>query len=257
MSVYIVDTECTDLKEPEVIELAWIRPHAVEDIAGASDRIPTPLVPMREAPGDSRSFVQRYQPKKPSSFGALNVHHILPAELEGCAPAAEAKLPGDCAYIVAHNADHDWKCLGAPAHVKRICTDAMARWAWPEADSYALGALLYMLLGPTQQTRERLRNAHSALADVENCAILLERILATRPEITTWSQLYAYSEQCRIPRVMPIGEKQGLKGLTLDEAVEADPGFCDWCLRQDWLDPYLAEGLRQAIKRMHAKWGAA
>lgn len=46
---------------------------------------------------------------------------------------------------------------------------------------------------------------------------------------------------------MPIGEKQGLKGLLLSEAVDADPGFIDWCFRQSWLDPYLRKGLENAI----------
>jgi hypothetical protein len=53
---------------------------------------------------------------------------------------------------------------------------------------------------------------------------------------------------------MPIGEKQGLKGLTLDEAYEQDPGFVDWCLRQSWLDDYLRKGLKAAIARVDAKW---
>lgn len=243
--VYIADTECTSLDAPEVIELAWLKLAPTSGLAGASDAIPQPLLK------DAETYERRYQPKKPSTYGALCVHHILPVELEGCWPSELAKLPEDCEYIVAHNADHDWKCLGSPPAVKRIDTCSIARWLWQDTDAYSQSALLYYLLGPTPETRKRLQSAHSAAVDVMNCALLLEGILAAKPDITTWSQLYAYSEQCRIPRTMPIGEKQGVKGLTLDEAVEYDMGFVDWCLRQSFVDDYLKTGLRQAIERYH------
>jgi hypothetical protein len=56
---------------------------------------------------------------------------------------------------------------------------------------------------------------------------------------------------------MPIGDKQGLKGMPLDEAYEADPGFIGWCLRQDWIDDYFRKGLEQAIERVNRKWTGA
>lgn len=113
------------------------------------------------------------------------------------------------------------------------------------------------MLGAKPSTRERLKDAHSALADVENNVTLLEHLLRDAPKaIATWSELYAYSEECRIPRVMPIGDKQGVKGLTLDDAYQADPGFIDWCLRQAWLDDYLRKGLEMAIERAEARWRA-
>ena len=252
----LLDTETTDKDdEREIIEAAWIRPIEVGDLAGPSDRIPRPIIPEAiEAPNaDGLAFVQRYKPSRPIGLGAMAVHHILPSELEDCPPSSEFALP-TCLYIVGHNIDFDWQAAGSPPGVKRICTDAMARYVWPDAESYSQSALLYYLLGPTPETRAMLLNAHSALIDVENCAVLLEKILDERPEISTWSQLHEYSEACRIPRVMPIGEKQGVKGMTLDEAVEYDLGFVNWCLRQDWIDDYLRKGLEQAIERVNAKW---
>lgn len=244
------DTEMTDKDDArEIIEAAWIRP-LVSDLPGESDRIPRPLL---EQPCES--FVRRYRPTKPISYGAMAVHHILPSELEDRPPSSSFAIPEDVQYIVGHNIDFDWQAAGSPPWVKRICTDAMARYVWPDLDAYSQSALLYYVLGPTPETRERLRNAHSALADVLNNVLLLEKILEAKPEITTWSALYAYSEQCRIPRVMPIGERQGVKGMTLDEALEFDPSFVDWCLRQDWLDPYLRKGLEQAIARANQRWG--
>lgn len=248
----ILDTETTS-KEPgrEIIEAAWLRPVGVLDLAGPSEGIPNPLLT-----DEPERFEQRYRPETPTTFGALAVHNILPSEIEDCPPSAEFKLPDGVEYIVGHNIDFDWEAAGSP-DVKRICTYAMAQWTWPDADSYSQSALLYMLLGPTPETRELLKGAHGAMTDVENNARLLERILAAKPEITTWSALYEYSEACRIPRTMPLGEKQGVKGMMLDEAVEADRGFVDWCLRQDWIDDYLRRGLNAAILRVEAKWNAA
>lgn len=243
----ILDTETTDRDEGrEVIEAAWLRPEGVLDLAGPSAGIPQPL-----AEHIAERFVQRYKPARALSLGAMAVHHILPSELEGCPPPSEFSLPEGVEYIVGHNIDFDWEAIGRP-NVKRICTYAMAGWVWQDADSYSQSALLYLLRGQNEFTRELLRSAHSALADVENNALLLQEILEAKPEITTWAQLYEFSEACRIPRLMPIGEKQGVKGLTLDEAVDADPGFVDWCLRQSFIDDYLKTGLRKAIQRAGA-----
>lgn len=246
----IFDTECTGLGDDrEIIEAAWLRPSQQEDLAGPADAIPLDG-------WQDEVWSQRYRPAGRIDYGAMAVHHILPDELEDCPPSSEFALPAGIEYIVAHNVDFDWEAAGKP-NVKRICTCAMARWVWPDADSHSQSALIYLLLGPTAETRELLKGAHGALTDVENNARLLDCILAARPEITTWSQLYEYSEACRIPRVMPIGEKQGVKGLTLDEAVEMDGGFVDWCLRQSFVDDYLKRGLREAIQRVNEKWNAA
>lgn len=243
------DTETTDKDdEREIIEAAWLRPAGVADLAGPSEGIPRPLI---ERIADR--FEQRYKPSRRIGLGAMAVHHILPSELEDCPPSSQFVLPADVEYIVGHNVDFDWQAAGRP-DVKRICTDAMARYVWPDADSYSQSALLYYVLGPKPSTRRLLKDAHSALADVTNNVLLLEKILDERPEIETWSQLYAYSEACRIPRVMPIGEKQGVKGMTLDEAVDYDPGFCEWCLRQAFIDEYLKTGLRQAFERANQRW---
>jgi exodeoxyribonuclease X len=248
--VYFFDTETTSLNpDREVIEAAWIRAQDMVDLAGPCERIASPIV------GADGRFWERYKPSRPITLGSIAVHHILPAELEGCPPPSRFVLPPDAVYIVGHNVDFDWEAIGKPANVKRIDTDCMARYVYPDLDSYSQSALLYHLLGAKPETRERLKNAHSALQDVENNVVLLEHILRDVPQpIETWSELYAYSEACRIPRVMPIGDKQGLKGMPLDEAYEADPGFIGWCLRQDWIDDYFRKGLEQTIERAEAKW---
>lgn len=244
MTALIFDTEWTDRESREVIEVAWLRFPDVFDLAGPSDRIPEIDLPK------ATCFREFYKPTRPISYGAMAVHHILPHELENCAPSGTFELPPGVEYLVGHSVDEDWKAIGSPANVKRICTRAIADWLWPEADSYALSALLYMLNGPNEITREMVRGAHSAYRDVFNTAVLLHYILKARPEIETWSQLWAYSEECRIPRVMPLGVQQGVKGVTIDEAVRIDPSFCEWCLEQHFVDEYLKRGIRRAFERM-------
>ncbi|HLF12101.1 MAG TPA: 3'-5' exonuclease, partial [Gammaproteobacteria bacterium] len=221
----------------EIIEAAWIRASEPTD-----DRLASPLI------GDE-VFCQRYKPVRPITLASLSVHHILPSELDGCPPSSECKLPADTTYIIGANIDFDWEAIGKP-DVKRIDTCAMARYVYTEADSHTQSALLYHVLGAKPGTRERLKNAHSALADVENNVVLLEHLLRDAPKsIATWSELHAYSEECRIPRLMPLGDKQGLKGLTLDDAVKKDRGFCDWVCQQKWADAYLVKGIKLAIER--------
>lgn len=229
----IFDTETTSKNDDrEIVEAAWIRP-------AGGDVIPRPLLEHVD-----EDFAGRFQPAKPIEHGAMAVHHILPLELEHCPASADFALPDGIEYVVGHNIDFDWHAAGAPAAVKRICTDAMARWTWPGADSYSQSALLYMLLGATPETRELLKGAHGATVDVLNNARLLEAILDARPEIRTWSALYEFSEACRVPPAIPFGK---WKGSTLAEVVECDPGYVDWMLRQEWLDPYLRYGLWQAM----------
>ncbi len=234
--VLIFDTETTDKDEPELIEAAWLQVQCVNDLAGKSDQIPAPF-------WLDESFVRRYRASKAITYGAMAVHHILPSELEDCEPSSSFSLPEDTDYIVGHNIDFDWRVAGEPP-IKRICTDAMARYVWQDADSYSQSALLYMTCGATPKVRYWLKDAHSALADVENCARLLEQILVAKPEIETWASLHVYSEACRIPRVMPFGKA---RGELLTDLVGSDFGYCQWLLDQDWIDPYLRAGINQAL----------
>jgi exodeoxyribonuclease X len=244
MTAYIVDTETTDKDAPEVIGVAWIQLATQLDLAGESDRIF-----LEEA----QFFEQRYKPSQPSAFGAIAVHHILPSELENCPPSSEAKLPDDCTYMIGHSIDYDWQALGSP-DVKRICTRAMAEHVWPDADSYSQSALIYRLLGAIPETRERLRNAHSAATDCENNLILLRHIWREKWDITTWSALWDFSEFCRIPLVMPITKARG------EKLTDIDDGLLNWCLNQHWLPdehPYLYKGLTREYERRQEEYQQA
>lgn len=239
---YIFDTELTDRENGEIIEAAWLRIESVTDLFGEHlDDIPSPL-PICE------QFQQRYKPVKQTTFGALAVHHILPSELEHCRPSSEFALPADTEYLIGHSIDTDWTAAGAPAHIKRIDTCVMAKWIWQDADGYSQSALLYRLLGPLPETRERLLFAHSALVDVQNNLRLLEFILEAKPEIRAWAALHAFSEECRIPRTCPF---KRWDGMLLEDM---DDGAIGWCLRQDFIDPYFRIGLERVIERRRAAY---
>ena len=218
----ILDTETTDKELPEVIELAW-RGFALGPVIG----------------GLSGRGSARFKPKSPSKWGALATHHILMEELEGLPPSAGALAEVPAAdYWIGHNVDFDWKALDMPP-VKRICTLAMARRLWPEVDSHSLTALMYFVCGATAATREVVRHAHGAAADVEMCGEILRAIIAVA-KVNSLEQLYMFSEEARIPTHWTFGKFK-------DQPIEAaDRGYANWCRRQPDFDPYVLEALRRA-----------
>ena len=211
----IFDTEATGIKEPVLIEAAWLELESIE-----------PFIV-------TNPFVQRYNPGKPIPLGALATHHIMDEELVDCPPASRFKLPDDVSYIIGHNVDFDWEVIGK-LKIKRICTLALARKLWPDLDSHNQGALLYYLDRNT--AREQLQNAHSALTDVGICAVILNRI-CQQLGIKTIEDLYIESEKARIPTTMPFGKHKGLPLADLPN------DYKQWLLNQGDIDPYLRKAL--------------
>lgn len=121
----VLDTETTGFDDGEVIELAWV---------GFASLYP------------ERVFTKRYNPTGRIKFDAIATHHIRKIDLVDKEPSINAAkdIPQDCEYFIGHNVDFDWKMLGSP-DVKRICTLAIARKVWPDADSHKLSALFLQL----------------------------------------------------------------------------------------------------------------
>lgn len=216
MSAYIFDTETTNANEPQLIEAAHLR--MSDDL---NDMTPLDV------------FLQRYQPTKAISFGAMAVHHILPSDLVDCPPNSEFRLPNDIRYMIGHKVDFDWEVAGS-LNVKRICTLAMARRVWPDAESHTLGALCYMLGRDLEAVRLELRDAHNALADCYLCARVLYAVIEHCGEdLRTWEDVYQFSERARIPTHMSFGKYAGW-------AVKDVPhDYRAWYSRQADTDPYL------------------
>jgi len=211
----IFDTEATGIKEPVLIEAAWLELASIEPFTVANP------------------FVQRFNPGKPITLGALATHHIMDEELVDSPPASSFRLPDDVGYIIGHNVDFDWEVIGKP-EIKRICTLALARKLWPDLDSHTQSALLYFLERST--AREQLRNAHSAITDVGICAVILDHI-CEQLGVKTVEDLYAESEKARIPTTMPFGKH---KGMLLSD-IPSD--YKQWLLGQGDIDSYLRKAL--------------
>ncbi len=215
INTIIFDTETTGKNEPVLIEAAWIRLDSINPFS------------------TSEEFNQRYNPLKPIELAALATHHILDEELVDCPNYTEFNLPANTEYIIGHNIDYDWNIIGQP-DIKRICTLALARRAWPTLDSHSQSAMLYFV--DRHNAREKLKNAHSALADVENCAFILEKIIA-KLGVANLEDLYKISEQARIPTHMPFGKHKGV-------AISDIPrDYKTWLLNQDNIDQFVRKAL--------------
>ena len=105
---------------------------------------------------------------------------------------------------------------------------------WPELDAHNQSALLYFV--DRQNARDKLKNAHSALADVENCTFILEKIIQ-KLNVTNLDELWKVSEKARIPSHMTFGKHKGI-------AIENIPkDYKTWLLNQDNVDSYLRKAL--------------
>lgn len=234
MSAYILDCELTDRRDGEIIEVAWIRIAADADLFPGGDRISTNLTV-------EELHVQRYRPSKPITHGAMAVHHILTHELENSPPSSSFLLPIQMQYMIGHTIDTDWVAVGSPPDILRIDTHAIAQHEWPDATGFGQVALMYRLFGEREETRAMVQNAHGASADVVMNRLLLREILRLHPEITTWSQLHEYSEECRVPLTCPLKRWEGVK------LTEMEDSAIDWLLSRHWIDPYLRKGLQRVM----------
>ena len=215
MSAILIDTEVNSFESMEAIEVAWTD-WGIET-------------------GSGEMVVQRFRPENPIEPGAVAVHGILPDELAGKPPSSEAAIPADVDYIIGHNVDFDWQVLGEP-DVKRICTMAIAKNRFPQFKTHKLGALLYEFYGLNSQTRDWLKNAHLADADVANLDRVLAKLIENE-QIGSLEDLWNLSEECRIPTHMPFGKYRG-------EPISKVPAdYKRWLANQDDVDSYLMQAI--------------
>ncbi len=240
MRAIVFDTETTgtDHEQDQVIEAAHIElPTTPEAFNGVRD------------PSTLPGYHDRFKPSVPIRFGAQATHHILLSDLAGCLDSDQFAFPADVDFLIGHNIDFDWRMVKQP-DVKRIDTLALSRWLFPELDSHTQSAMIYYiasLYDRGEWARDILQGAHSALADVRNCAILL-RFLILEIErrdndstVGSWEVLWLISENARIPTVMGFGK---YKGDPIDRTL--DPGYVRWYRGQSDTDPYYLEAFKRA-----------
>lgn len=189
-------------------------------------------------------FDQLYQVGQPISFAAMAVHHILESDLADQPSYKEFKLPSETTYIIGHNVDYDIaaiaRCGVDTSKLKPICTLALARHVWEDAEAHNISALIYLISKGSEKAREMLKGAHRADADIILTANILMHIIH-QLNIENIEQLYIASEQARIPKSITFGKHKG----TSIQDLPAD--YIQWLLRQDDLDSYLRKALENKL----------
>lgn len=232
-TIVILDTETTGFAKPIVpIQVAMI------EIEGDDPR--EILI--------GETWMKNFFPGKEIELGAMSTHLISNEAAAEYEPWDPALLPSADIYI-GHSIDYDWEAVGSPADVRRICTHAMGKRAWPDLDSHRLGAVLISVLG-ADKALPMLKGAHQADVDAANTLPLVSA-LAREWDIATWDEFYDLSETCRIPLEMNFGKHgpdkaAGKKGLSIEEMVAKDWSYCCWLLKLDDLDPYLRRAIEAA-----------
>lgn len=188
----------------------------------------------------SKLFDQLYSVDEPISFAAMAVHHILESDLLNKPHYSSFTLPPDTQYIIGHNIDYDIraieKCGVNISSIKAICTLALARRVWPDAEAHNISALIYMISKGSEKAREMIKKAHRADMDIILTANILMHIVH-QLNINSMEELYAASEDARIPRSINFGKHRGTN------IVDLPADYIQWLLRQDDLDPYLRKAL--------------
>lgn len=177
------------------------------------------------------------------SFAAMAVHHILESDLVDQPDYSTFTLPQDTTYIIGHNIDYDIRAIQTcgvnTSHIKAICTLALARVVWPNAEAHNISALIYMISNGSEKAREMLKGAHRADADIILTANILMHIIY-KLNVQNIEELFKLSEDARIPRTINFGKHKG----TAIEDLPSD--YVSWLLRQDELDPYLKKALENS-----------
>ena len=224
MQAIILDTE-THTLNGQPIEIAYA-PIQISDHKITLDK--------------SQLFDQLYSVDEPISFAAMAVHHILESDLTDQPHYTSFKLPKETIYIIGHNIDYDIraleKCGVESSNIKAICTLALARLVWPDAEAHNISALIYMISKGSEKAREMIRKAHRADMDIILTANILMHIVH-HLKLNSIEALYEASEDARIPRSINFGKHRGTA------ITELPSDYVQWLLRQEDLDPYLRKAL--------------
>lgn len=192
----------------------------------------------------SQLFDQLYQVGQPISYAAMAVHHILESDLVDQPQYTEFQLPPSTVYIIGHNVDYDIaaiaRCGVDTTQLKPICTLALARRVWENADAHNISALIYQITKGSAKAREMLKGAHRADADIILTANILMHIIH-HLNIQSIEQLYLASEEARIPKSITFGKHKGTA------IAELPKDYIQWLLRQDDLDAYLRKALEMHL----------
>ena len=236
MTTYILDTETTGLIEPHMTEAAY----SIIEIAAGK-------VAVLQAPR-----AKRFNPLKEISLGSMAISHICDEDVVDEPPHTAFKLPSSVEYLIGHNIDFDMAVLknaGVTHTPKLICTNAMANYLLPTLESHKLVSLLYHF--HREVARDQAKDAHAAIADIYFTELVLGSLIDLANEqghvITDVNSLYEFSQMARIPTHLSFGKHKGEAIADLATSSEG-AGYLKWLLKQDSVDPYLAQACEQVLE---------
>ena len=236
MTTYILDTETTGLIEPHMTEAAY----SIVEIAGGK-------VAVLQAPR-----AKRFNPLKEISLGSMAISHICDEDVVDEPPHTAFKLPSSVEYLIGHNIDFDMAVLknaGVTHTPKLICTNSMANYLLPTLESHKLVSLLYHF--HREVARDQAKDAHAAIADIYFTELVLGSLIDLANEqghvITDVNSLYEFSQMARIPTHLSFGKHKGEAIADLATSSEG-AGYLKWLLKQDSVDPYLAQACEQVLE---------
>lgn len=204
----VLDVETTGLVEPQVIQIAQTAPFPFNQHATTA------------------VTVTRFKPTKPIEPGAMAVHRIIAEDLADAPDWPGWQKPEQVQYLIGHVVDSDWAAIGKP-DIRRICTHAIAKRCWDGLGSYKLTALIFHLYAAAE-ARRMTQLAHDAEVDVGLTACVLDHLLWELPGVTTFEQLWQYSEEARIPLRIGFskyGPKNGQPGTLY---TDVPTGMLKW-----------------------------
>ena len=236
MTTYILDTETTGLIEPHMTEAAY----SIVDISNGK-------VNVLQEPR-----AKRFNPLKAISLGSMATSHICDEDVTDEPPHTYFRLPSSVEYLIGHNIDFDMivlKNAGVTHTPNRICTNAMANYLIPTLESHKLVSLLYHF--HRDIARAQAKNAHAAIADIYFTELVLSSLIDLANiqghEISDVESLYEFSQMARIPTHLSFGKHKG-EAIADLAANSEGAGYIKWLLKQDSVDPYLAQACQQVLK---------
>lgn len=100
--------------------------------------------------------------------------------------------------------------------------------------------------------RAQARDAHAAIADIYFTELVLGSLIdlanSQGHEISDVKSLYEFSEMARVPTHLSFGKHKGETIADLAASSEG-AGYLKWLLKQDTVDPYLAEACKNALEQ--------
>jgi len=147
----------------------------------------------------AKGTVNRYRPTMDIDRRATEVHGIMFKDLLGCPKSEDLKLPENTRFIVGHNIQYDYRCLGKPEDIRRFCTLTLARKLDKKFGigfpNHKLDTLILYFYG--EMARDLIENSHQALTDTVKVILLLAKLLQYIPNVKTFEELYEFQEMLK------------------------------------------------------------